>query len=44
VEYHPKSVSGYLLTAGMVFFVMGAAGVLILSGHQDKSKQFPVPL
>jgi hypothetical protein len=40
VEYNPKSVSEYLLTAGMVFFVMGAAGVLILSGQ---IKAVPLP-
>lgn len=34
MKYHLKFVSEYLLTAGMVFFVMGAAGVLMLSGHQ----------
>jgi hypothetical protein len=44
VKYQTKSVSEYLLTAGMVFLIIGAAAtVLILSVHQDKSEQFPVP-
>jgi hypothetical protein len=34
MKYHTKSVSEYLLTAGMVFLVIGAAGVLILDLFQ----------
>jgi hypothetical protein len=37
------SVSKHLLTGVAVFLVIGAAGVLILSPHLFKAKQFPVP-
>lgn len=43
MKYQTKSVSGYLLTAGMVFFVIGAAGVLIFSPTLFKAKQYPSP-
>jgi len=43
MKYQIKSVSKYLLIGVAVFFVIGAAAVLILSPYLFKSKQFPVP-
>jgi len=43
MKYQIKSVSKHLLTGAVAFFVIGVAGVLILSQYLFKAKQFPVP-
>jgi hypothetical protein len=43
MNYFFKSVSGKYLLWAVLFLIAGGSGVLILSEHQHKSKQFPVP-